>query len=576
MSILILEELNAKSIELALNSNCTKLTFANGNPNLLYGKEELENVPLGYLDSEASWDGWKIAEETVESLFSQIPEIFQLEGVDFRKAVVKALWWNLFNTKGRLIRYARYFLEQNEEVFIHTSLELPKELKKEITLLRAEQRSALADKTKILIKGVLYSLNKDTLTRPSSNSVPLKVSHTGGLVLFPTSVGQIEFLSNLLKQFNTDKVQACLGIVPVIDPANKIISFLRELRIPLSTIPKKQSSGNIKKIIRFTQKLISHSKKIKQIVGDKEGYAVEQTLLDFLPKVLRYKLVCRLLNPEVFLTNAAECSPTADLLIQVAHLFGAKVVNTMNGLKTPSPKNNDTRFDAWCVWNEKQKRMLVEKNRAQAERLVVTGHLQADTAVNYKYQGILNPELEKCKGKKIIAIFSQPPVFSGSYREKFLYTVTNYIKNNNEVCGFFKPHPRETTQQLDILKRYAKNEPRVILLEHNILRPITQLCDLLYVADLSVVMFSTVSLESLFFRTPVISLNYTGIPGLLPIVNGKYVLEATNEFEFKKYADELLDEENKNRIPEKEIEEIGLLDGKCTLRTATVIRNFLE
>lgn len=571
-SIFITENLTKRAIQVAKNQRCERIAYATGNPSLLDAVSELEYVPVAHLDFEAYWLGWELAEDLVGTLSNQFPELFFVDGIDLRRAAVKGLWWSLFNTKGRLVRYADYFLEQGERVVIHTSLQIPSRLQDSVTVVPSVRRLPGLDNAKVLASGVGYCFGKNIFNRQSVSLPASGIPHIGGLVFFARAVKQVEFFERLLKQFATDEVQACLGVEPLADP--DVVIAIEKRGIPYVAMPPEISLEWAKQIARLMAQILRYDGKIKRIAGRKEGYYLQQKLLGFLRRSYQYRSVCRQLKPDIFLTNAFEVAPVADLLVQVAHDYGAKVVNTMNGLKLVSPINKDTRFDAWCVWSNTQKQMLVEGLETPANQLLVTGHLQADVAANYEYQGTLDHIVKQWPGKKIMAVFSNQQFFSGPYRQKFLDTISHYVEKRPHIIGILKPHPHENT---DDLETFIQRSERIILLRHDRKQPTTQLYDLLKIANLTVVMFSTVAIESLFFQTPVISLNYTNIHKLLPLeADNKWLYKVTTESAFRTCADALIYNDGPRPRNHDLSKMTGELDGKSAKRTALVIRSLLR
>ena len=387
---------------------------------------------------------------------------------------------------------------------------------------------------------------------------------TGKMVILFTHTNQLLFWEKVISSFSKRDILFLIGV----DPPKENINLLRKTleNFDYQFIEVKKS--NFHKCLSLNEKwsLFKFLMFPLKLRSTREAIELKFVYLKYVFEASSVLSLMEVFAPNLVLVNAYEVNNFAHLFCQIVRQNGGKVVNTMNGMKNIDPRNNETNFDIWCVWGEAQRDMLIKYNKIPPEQLKVTGHLQADRIVDYEYSGLLEQKMSLPKGKKIVSIFSQPQVFAGDYREKFLTSINRFFAAHQDVVGILKPHPREDFS--DYFNYIDKIENLIILGDN--LSNKQLLYDLLSISNIVVTMYSTVSVEALCFKKTVISLDFTNLDNLLPIVDGKTVFKCTEYQSFYTKLEELLS--NGYILSVNDVEKnIGFLDGKNYQRVIDVI-----
>ena len=555
-SVLISEVFKDTTLGIIKKHNIDTVVILKGRvPEVLY-----ENGVIVYnttsIDREGSWTGWELAGSDIEKAGRLNKKFIYDDGMDYSRALVKELWWGSYNTKGKLERYIKHFNENGIIVYVQADQTISSDLKVKKQFKSDDRYYGWG--IRIVLKIIRSYFSKLETRRRKSNVQ--KVHYD---VLFHPR--GYPFIKNVLSYFEKKNILAGFGVEDTVNEVQYLGNIIKE-EIPYVFV-QHSLYGILKTLIKIVPILVTEAGKLKRTIGEREAAMIMYHWAKLVLNVRQYKLLFKSVKPSSILTVAKENNGRTDLLIQVARKNGAAVVNTMNGLKQGLPKEKDTQFDAWCVWSRQQKKMLVEKIGTSPSQLYITGHLQSDMANGYSYNGTIDEILARSEGKKRIACFTQPQELSGPYRRKFLETVLCYLETRRDVVIFLKPHGREKNDDLSFYRSLESD--RFFLIEDDRKNRKNILYDVIDNVDLTTVIYSTVAMEALFFKKPVISVNYTGIPGVLPLIDNNWVYEASNQNEFNSIADGLLD---RKILPMGYPVTVGPVNGEAAYRTYRIIK----
>lgn len=222
---------------------------------------------------------------------------------------------------------------------------------------------------------------------------------------------------------------------------------------------------------------------------------------NFSNEIYRYKYI-KSLGIKKLLVNVAENMAVRNLMVEV---FQSQIVvyNTMNGLKGGEAQDADIYFDYWFVWDSDMKEMMIKKCNIPEKKLIVSGHLTKDKLLNWVYKESLKLNLDELHSKKVISFFSN----RGFRKEKVdaLKMLYEFMEMNLDYFLIVRPHPLE--KENEYIKP-DKNLKNVFFVPDEFKISKEALFDQLYLTDLSIVMGSTVALESAWMGVESLSLEY--------------------------------------------------------------------
>jgi len=252
-----------------------------------------------------------------------------------------------------------------------------------------------------------------------------------------------------------------------------------------------------------------------------------------------YQLFDKFDSLTYLLLFASECNGEGNCATAVAHKFGVKTVNLMNGTKADDAFNLHSDFDYWFVHDRLMKDFISKSLNFPNEKLVVAGGLLEEVTVNYKYSGRL--DYLKQTGKKIISFFGSPIL--EEEQQLALTLLKNKLPEN--IIVLIKAHPN---QDPGFFKPFISTN--ILLLVDNYE---SILFDLFYISELTISFFSMVSYQSIKFNKPAINIQDQYIPTLYysksPIFYNVEVIDylmdkITQALEYKGNRNGFGDEEN--------------------------------
>lgn len=512
-----------------------------------YFKMAIENNKKPLKDYQKDqFEVWELENKRISKIKS-IPEIFDL---DYRASIKKYM----YNKKHM---YNSFYDE------INSSISSNKRKKGNINIIK--NLLWTSKKTFTLIARLI----KISMTF-KNRSKSVKIEFKKRILILFTHRNQYEFWKKVLNEFKNEEILFIIGYDKPKESTTELKALLIAEGYEFQEVDV--SKFNTAPSLSEKIKILSFILRPLELDSWNEALEIKSKYIKNIIKSSQVLALMKALKPRVVLVNAYEVNNFAHLFCQIIRQCGGKVINTMNGIKNIDPRNNETNFDTWCIWSESQKKLLVKYNRLPPQQLIVTGHLQADTAEKYTYTGELEKTLSIPQNKKIVSIFSQPQILPGDYRNKFLQSINLFFSKHQDILGIIKPHPREDFS--DFYNFIDKRNQNILIIRED-LSDKKILYDLLTLSEVIIVMYSTVSIEALFFKKPVISLDYTGFKNLLPIVDGKTVFQCKTFKSFELKLMSLIN--NKVKINENQIiTNTGFLDGKNYQRIAHLIRTCLK
>ena len=342
---------------------------------------------------------------------------------------------------------------------------------------------------------------------------------------------------------------------------------------------------------------IEHSEEFKNSLTY-EGFPLYEILkkdIEFLLKSLKCymgvtfietaKRILDVINPSVILMHD-EYGTLQLSIIKEAQKRNIPTISIQHGSNTESSiayihlkhhiqdKTNNLNFplpQKLCVWSEKSKNDLIKQGNFPENIPVITGDPKMDylpyVIKKFNYKKICQ-KLKIPSEKKIIVYASQP--FTNIHeRELITNSIFKSIKNLDDSFLLIKAHPNE-----DDLSYYEKVAEKFKVTNFSI-HQFFNLYEILFISDVVINAYSTVGIEALRMKKPVISLNMLNLhvqdplikSGISIIINSESQLipAIKNCFKIKN---------NEKMMNDRELfaeKEIGKVDGQASSRIFNLI-----
>lgn len=236
--------------------------------------------------------------------------------------------------------------------------------------------------------------------------------------------------------------------------------------------------------------------------------------------------------------------------------------------------------DHLCVWSENAKSNLIKYGNFPSSVPIVTGDPKtdflSDALKNFDSQKIMS-SMGIPYNKKIILFATQT---LSNLEEKSLITNSIFKAMSNLENSFLiiKAHPNESN-----LSYYEKIAKKFDVKNFLILQS-QNLYELIFVSDVVIVPYSTVGIEAMRIRKPVIAMNLMGLHDDDPLIQSKISFVVQKEIELIPAIQKSLQTDNIKQILDKgEIfaqKEIGNADGLSSKRIVDLIlstqQNFFD
>jgi hypothetical protein len=242
------------------------------------------------------------------------------------------------------------------------------------------------------------------------------------------------------------------------------------------------------------------------------------------------ELILSFEKPDLLITGNSPRMERAAMT--VAHNKGIKVLS-LNDL-LGFDKKYIFPADKIAVISEITRENLIKQGNP-SDKIVVTGSPLFDLIIDemrtFDREAILK-DLALPSGARVFLLATQPQKES---TWAMIDTMTDLLDIYPEHYLVIKPHPGDDNRiYVEYLSK--KTHPRVILSN----KPVREI---IFVADLTVTIFSTVGLESILMGAPLIQLNLMGVPNPIPLYQYGVCLEATSYSELKTCVKEMLEDE---------------------------------
>jgi len=237
-------------------------------------------------------------------------------------------------------------------------------------------------------------------------------------------------------------------------------------------------------------------------------------------------------------------------------------------------QNSDLSFplpDKMCVWSQSAKKNLIELGNFPSSIPTVTGDPKLDflpkmiTKLNFEE---IIKKLDIPKNKKII-LFATENIPKKEEKILIAKTVLNTMKELPNCHLVIKVHPNEL--DFSFYREIARN---VNLSKFSLFRDVN-LYELLYVSDVVIVSYSTVGVEAMRMKKPVIALHLMGLHDNVSYVKRNMASVVRSEEELLSTIKKSLESKYvENKIEEAKVfseQELGPIDSRATEKIVQII-----
>lgn len=485
--------LTEKNFKKALRNGVRKFLF-NNTGFRLPDKSDLVFYNCNNQRVPSTWYLWEKNQENLNHFIRKFPHITQLGPYDLTLALQKALYWSNFRTG--FIHYTRETLFKDDHAYFLEEL-----------YPCSGSRLFLNHLRNRFGKKVSYS--QAEVQRSPENLCGIFIVDDFQLVLYKHIV--LKARSDKRFVFFCNRHSVWSGLRDMGVPAGQAILLDRH-SVPYETV--KISLLKLRREDCFVYgQLLAHWQEVCNWIQ-----IAESMLKSGISKLL---------------INEGENGVMGAVFGEVMRKHGVLTYNTMNGMKSGEAQDAHVSFDKWFIWGNKMKDMLVKTCGLSPEMFLISGHLMEDEISKYTYMH--SPGTDRTGYRKVISYFS----VSGKRLSKLesIQCIYDFAAQNNDILFLMRPHPSEKSEDMIYPPSGLDN---VRWIEYNSQNSKTTLYDQLSVSDLSIVVGSTVALESKWFGVPCIT-HEKRDESLIYMVDEEIIFHTRNAEEFNKKMKFLLD-----------------------------------
>lgn len=247
-------------------------------------------------------------------------------------------------------------------------------------------------------------------------------------------------------------------------------------------------------------------------------------------------------------------------------------VHKLDHINNKNEKLNFPLPNKICVWSESAKNNLIKFGNFESSIPIITG----DPKTDFLYDTIKqfnNKEIKSALNispTKNIIVYVTQTLSNKDEKSLIAKTIFNAIKNIKNCYLIIKAHPNES--DLEFYKKIAKEidiQNYMITQEHN-------LYEILSISDVVIVPYSTVGIEAMRMRRPVITMNLLSLHDDDPLIksNIPFVIRTTEEL--IPAIENCLDKEEINSMLNDgelfSLKQLGIVDGLASERIIKLIQ----
>jgi len=349
-----------------------------------------------------------------------------------------------------------------------------------------------------------------------------------------------------------------------------------------SNVAKKLKNNNIKyndiegyltkespRNIRKARKSLKNKYKELLKTGEFDKQNLSYLFLIYFPEMIRYiEIINNMLSvekPRLFVVMN-EITTIGNIAAHIAKQKGIKTLCIQHGAMGNASGFTPVSADKIAVWGGNSKKSLINRNTPK-EKIIITGAPQFDnlTGFNAKMEEDIKKEINLDPSKKYILFTTQ----TLPYVEEAVRCVCKAVKSIPSLQLVIKTHPSEysTKKYEKIIKESGVDG----ILTKKYLHPLIKGCN----AMLTVA--STTGLEALIMGKPLITINLSGKPDIMPYAESGAAIGVYNPGDVKQVIKSVLEKkEIREKLAKKAkkfiYDQCYKMDGKASERIVSLIK----
>ena len=500
--VFLCETLHLHSLQKARRCGCAAIVTNNIRLPSNTDITGIEIVDANQFRKEGSWYSYNLNKKVLDELKLKFPFLFEYQGQDLTRALYKHFYWFNYKQGYLLIAANKRFGSSARLVFYED-----------------KSQSAITDLLKLFIyffAGLFSFLKRPALSQ--AEKLP------GKYIVFVNGLGMYQLLKRMLDKLGKEQVSFFIYQDYGAD-ASELANELEKDHGSYFMQPLQKGFE-----LTFFNPFHLRYAELFYFIRLLEILPVMRSFLDDLDSV-------RGKNTKAFITNSLENAFQGHLIDESGKRNHIKTINMMNGMKTGTANNADTSFDAWLVWDEQMKKMLMEDCFIPEQQLVnIGGHLMEDQARMHTFSGKAGIDRAVHQGKKVISFYS----VRGHRKDKIdaLRILYDMLRDDVSIHVLYRPHPLEKKEEY-VLPDDESLKRRVFVVGNGNDNNKNSLYDQLLSSDISLVLASTVALESRWMGVPAITFEQAE-RSLLYCVDDRTIFHARTGGQLEQLIKELL------------------------------------
>ncbi len=289
---------------------------------------------------------------------------------------------------------------------------------------------------------------------------------------------------------------------------NNVAEKLKQNNIGYNDIESYLTKGSLKNIRKAKESFKAKYKALLK-TGEFDRRKLKYLFLIYFPEMIRYiEIVNNILSVEKpkLLAVMNEITTLGNIAVHIAKQKGIKTLCIQHGAIGNDPGSFvPVSADKVAVWGNSSKEILMKEGTTE-ERIVITGAPQFDNlkSINYNLTDEIINEIYLDKSKKYVLLTSQNlPNMKETVRH-----LCRALKSIPNVQLVIKTHPAE----------YSTKKYKNIMKEFGIKGVVTKkyLYPLMKECSVMITISSTTGLEALIMGKPLITINLSGKPDVMP------------------------------------------------------------
>ncbi|MCH8902347.1 MAG: hypothetical protein IIA45_00285 [Bacteroidetes bacterium] len=472
--------------------------------------EDFKIIDTNIYRKKGSWRAYNDNKVILDRLKEKFPNLFKHNGYDLTKGLYKHVYWT--NYKDGYVKVAVEENELRDAVLVHYH---PNFLNRLVRRFGQMVTSGQENKYHKAMRRPLKPLDK-----------------IYDVIFFVDSLMTLDNWQFLIREFDPYRT----AIYHMAAKSNKILEK-RINELPFDVINEGPILSNAPLSYKRNGLIAEEVIMMQQIAGARSKF------FHFLREFELLAEACK----KSFVVNGFENDFTGNLLHEVAAKKGLYVFNTTNGTRAGNATCADSEFDAFLIWDEKMRTILIEEAKIDSRQVVnLEGHLLEDVMSRHRFSNSLELDLSDIEDKRVITFGS----CQGFRKDKIdaLDVLYGMLKENKDLVLLYRPHPRETP--LDYyLPKDDQIQDRFFLIKYDEENNKTTLYDQLFITDVTVVPTSTVALESSWAGVPAITFEQNDTP-LLYCVDEETIFHVKVKDHLADKVNELLQQQPKKNDKE--------------------------